>query len=523
MKKLINSVITFIKTHPKTDLAILFVGLAIFFTITLINAPRASIWFDEAFSAYIARFSFWDIARYTASDVHPPFYYWLLKIWSSLFGTTELAYRSLSILLGGAATTVAFFLSRKLFGRKVAWLSLVFLILSPMLIRYSDEARMYALAALIVMSATYVLVRAEETQQKKYWIWYAVLVSLGMWTHYFTALAWLAHLAWHGTQVWHKGIKPSEFWKKVFTKPWIITYALAVGLFIPWLPFMAYQLGTVQGSGFWIGPVGVDTPTNYLTNYFYYLEHGQVQGWLALAMIVVVALVIVLAPKVYKAFTKSEKTSFLLVSALALIPPVLLFLVSMPPLRSSFVERYLIPSTVAFSIFLAVVLIAGTRKWRPVLRVLPVIVIVGMMAYGITNVYQYGNFNKNTNYHIFTREVIDEVKAHAQAGEPIVAQSPWLFYEAIPYATKDHPIYFLDASSDYKMGALAMLKDNDQYKIKDLEAFKKDNPTIWFIGQNENGMGIPPFENSWKALRTFGVKDEITGKTIYQATEYDVH
>src|SRR6218665_1653730 len=110
MKKIINSVSTYIKNHPKTDLAILFVGLAVFLTITIINAPRASIWFDEAFSVYIAQFNFWDIARYTASDVHPPLYYWLLKIWSSLFGTTELAYRSLSILFGAATTVIAFFL-----------------------------------------------------------------------------------------------------------------------------------------------------------------------------------------------------------------------------------------------------------------------------------------------------------------------------------------------------------------------------------------------------------------------------
>ena len=183
MKKKIQSLSTYIKAHPKIDLIILGFGLAIFIAITLANVSRASIWFDEAFSAYIVQFSFWDIARYTATDVHPPFYYWLLKIWSSMFGTTELAYRSLSILFGAGAISSAFFLTRKLFGRKTAWVSLLFLAISPMLIRYSDEARMYTLASLIVLSATYVLLRAKETQKKSTWIWYGVLVSLGMWTH----------------------------------------------------------------------------------------------------------------------------------------------------------------------------------------------------------------------------------------------------------------------------------------------------------------------------------------------------
>ena len=154
MQKTFKNIGTYIRQHPKIDLLILGLGLTIFLVVTLVNAPRAAIWFDEAFSVYIAQFSFWDIARYTAVDVHPPFYYWLLKVWSDLFGTTELAFRSLSIVFGAGTIAASFFLARKLFGRQTAWLTVLFLSLSPMLIRYSDEARMYTLAALIVVAAT---------------------------------------------------------------------------------------------------------------------------------------------------------------------------------------------------------------------------------------------------------------------------------------------------------------------------------------------------------------------------------
>jgi len=521
MKKTFNSVVRYIKSHPKTDLVILFLGIAVFLTITLLNAPRASIWFDEAFSVYLSQFNYWDIARYTAADVHPPFYYWLLKAWSSIFGTTELAYRSLSIVLGAATAVVAFFLSRKLFGRKVAWLALLFIVLSPMLIRYSDEARMYTLAALIVMSATYVLVRAEETKKKSLWIWYGVLVALGMWTHYFTALAWLAHWAWRATQVWRKGDNFKVFWKKFFTRQWVIAYAIAVGAFLPWLPFMALQLGVVQGNGFWIGAVGIDTPMNYLSNYFYYLEHNHVLNWLAFALIVTIIVTIVALPKAYKALTSNERASFLLIAALAWVPPILLFLASLPPLRSSFVERYLVPSIIALSIFLAVVLIAGTRRWKPFFRVLPVLLIVGMMIVGITNVYKYGNFNKNTNMHILARQIVEEAQKSSPAGTPIVANSPWIFYEAIPYATDEHPIYFIDENTEYIFGSLKMLADNDQHKIKDLSAFQKEHPTIWYLGTTESE-DVAPYDSSWQKLKTVTVKDDITGKTEFRATEYKV-
>lgn len=520
MKKMFTSLSTYIKKYPKIDIAILLVGLAIFATIALINAPRASIWFDEAFSTYIAQFSFWDIARYTASDVHPPLYYWALKIWSDVFGTTELAYRSLSILFGGAAISTAFVLARKFFGRKVAWLSLLFLIISPMVIRYSDEARMYTMAAFIVMLATYFMVKATETNKTKYWVWYGVMVSLGMWTHYFTAFAWLAHWAWRATQVWRKGDKPKVFWKKFFSKQWIITYSVAVGLFLPWLPFMAFQVGVVQ-SGFWIGPVGVDTPVNYMTNYFYYLEHGQATSWLAVALIFIFVVTLAAAPRAYKALKAQEKKWFLLVASMAFVPPILLFIMSLPPLRSTFVERYMVPALVALSIFMAVVLLKGLKNWKPFWRALPIVLVVAMMIFGITNVYKYGNFNKNTSTHIFTREVVREAQASSPAGTPIVAKSPWVFYEAIPYATADHPVYFVDETTDYIYGSLDMLKYNDQHKIKDLRAFEKENPVIWYL-DNTQDADVAPYDDSWVKLRTIGAYDTLTQKTLYKATEYRV-
>ena len=519
MKKKIQSLSTYIKAHPKIDLIILGFGLAIFIAITLANVSRASIWFDEAFSAYIVQFSFWDIARYTATDVHPPFYYWLLKIWSSMFGTTELAYRSLSILFGAGAISSAFFLTRKLFGRKTAWVSLLFLAISPMLIRYSDEARMYTLASLIVLSATYVLLRAKETQKKSTWIWYGVLVSLGMWTHYFTALAWLAHWAWWATEKYRKNMKIKEFMAAFFTREWLIAYGVAVGLFLPWLPFMALQLGVVQGGGFWIGQVGVDTPANYITNFFYYLEHDQVHSWYALALIVVVVIAVVLTPRTYNALAATQKKLFILVASLAFVPPVLLFFASLPPLRSSFVERYLIPTVVALSIYFAIVFVVGTQKWKLVWRAVPVALVCAMMIVGITNVFTYGNFNKNSNTHILTRQVIEEVRKNATPGVPIIASSPWIFYEAAPYATKEHPVYFIEKDTNYIFGSLDMLKDNDRHKINDLDAFAKENPVIWYLG-NTTADDVAPSQDSWQKVKTVNIQDSITGNTIYKATKY---
>lgn len=522
MKKFLEKPIAFVKAHPKTDIAFLVAALVSFVTVALFNITNAAIWFDEAFSYYLIQFSFWDIARYTATDVHPPLYYWALKAWTGLFGTGELGLRSLSLFFIAATIITTFFLVRRLFGRKVALVTLFFLALSPLLVRYADEARMYAMSAFIVVSATYVLLKATEAKQKRWWVLYGVLVALGMWTHYFTALVWLAHWAWRAWGTYNMGTAFKVWWKKFFTKDWVLAHVIAVGLFLPWVPFMLMQLGVVQASGFWIGPVTPDTPTNYVTNVFYYLEHGQPQGWLALALISTVILVIVLIPKVYKSFTKSEKSKFMLVASLAWVPPILLFIASLPPLRSSFVERYLVPSTIFFVVFMAIVLVVGTKKWKPILRALPILVIAGMMIFGITNVYKYGNYNKNSNFHIVTREAIQEFKKDMKPGQPIVATSPWIFYEAVPYSTPENPIYFIDANTQYVFGSLDMLKENDMHKIKDLEAFEKANPVIWYLGQAESG-DVPPYETSWVKLQTVSYYDWLTDKSLYRATQYRVN
>ena len=522
MTNFLSKPIAFIKAHRKIDIAFLITGLIVFATIALLNVSSASIWFDEAFSSYLIQFNFIDIARYTAGDVHPPLFYWALKAWSVVFGTNELGLRSMSIFFAAATIVVTFLLARRLFGRKVALVSLLFLVLSPMLIRYADEARMYTMAAFIVASATYMLVKATEGKQKRWWVFYGILVGLGMWTHYFTAFIWLAHWAWRLWVTYSKGATFRVLWKRFFSKSWVLAHVLAVGVYLPWLYFMVKQLGIVQATGFWIGPVSLATPMNYLTNAFYYLEEHQAQSWLALAVIIIVVLTIVLIPKVYKGFTKAEKSNFILIASISWVPAILLFLVSLPPLTSSFVERYLIPAIVTSTVFMAVVLVVGTKKWHPILRALPILLIAGMMIYGISNVYKLGNFNKNTNYHIVTRDVIEQIHKVAKPGEPIIANSPWNFYEAIPYATDEHPVYFIDANTEYIYGSLDMLKYNDMHKIKDFNAFAKEHPVIWYLGQADSG-DIAPYETTWKKVQTVSYYDALIDKSLYRATQYRVN
>lgn len=522
MNATISKLLRKLRAAPGLDWVVLGLGLVIFTLLVLHSITASSIWFDEAFSAYISKFNFWEIARYTATDVHPPLYYWILKLWTEFFGTTELAYRSLSLLFGATAITAGFLLVKRLFGRKSAWISLLLLIFSPMLIRYSQEARMYTMAATIALSATYVLTLAVESKKRRLWVLYGILVSLGMWTHYFTAVVWLAHWVWRAIIVRRSGVRGKKFRLAFFTRDWTMAHIVAVGLFLPWIPFMAVQLANIQRTGFWIGPITANSLTNYMTNLLFYLEHDNAEGWYGVALMIIVTMLGVLAFKLYKSFNNQQRQNYLLLIALAFVPVLLLFICSVPPLKSSFVERYLIPSIVSFSLFAGVTLALGTTKLKTVWRVATVGIIVVSMLFGISNVYYYGNYNKNSNVSIKTGDVVKEIAARAGSGEPIIADTPWIFYEAVFYTSTSHPVYFIDARTNYVFGSLDMLKENDQHKIKDLAVFAKQHPIVWLVGNTDNQQLTSP-NPSWKVLQKFSIYDRITGKDPYKAIQYQTN
>lgn len=518
MNKTILNFVKKMRTIPGLDWIILGLGLIVFVVLGFHMISASSIWFDEAFSAYIAQFNLLDIARYTATDVHPPLYYWLLKGWTELFGTTELALRSMSLFFGATSVSVGFMLVRRLFGRRAAWVSLLFLVLSPMLIRYSQEARMYTLATTIALSATYVLVRAMQSKRRSLWVLYGVLVSLGMWTHYFTALVWLAHWAWWAIVVAQTGARGKQFMSEFFTKNWIIAHVVAVGLFLPWLPAMFIQLTGIQKTGFWIGPVTADSLTGYVTNVLFYQNHDYATGWYAVALAIIVAALTVLAFKLYRTLTKQQRQYYLLIAVVAFVPVLLLFAASLPPLASSFVERYLVPAAAAFSLFAGITLALGMEKLKTGWRVAIIALVAVSMMFGISNVYYYGNFNKSSNINVSSGELVKEIQARAQPGEPIIAATPWIFYEAVFYTSANHPVYFIDANTEYVYGSLDMLKDNDQHKIKNLDAFAKEHPVVWYINYSPDGPVISP-DSTWKQTQSFSIYDQITKQDPYKAIQ----
>jgi mannosyltransferase len=128
------------------------IGLAVLVGAVARFLADSPLWLDEALSVNIASLPFGDIAEALRSEAHPPLYYWMLHGWMAAFGEGDVATRALSGVFGLVALPLLFLVGRRLGGARVGAWAVVLGALSPYAVRYSSEARMYSLLAVLVLA-----------------------------------------------------------------------------------------------------------------------------------------------------------------------------------------------------------------------------------------------------------------------------------------------------------------------------------------------------------------------------------
>jgi hypothetical protein len=157
------------------------------FVVRVIDLGSQSLWWDEAYSALLAAQGPRAILRELRDfDFHPPAHYLLEWLWMPIAGQTELALRFPSLVAGLLTVAVGARLGGRLFGPKGAITAGLTFAFSPFLVYYSQEARMYAAAALLSVLALYSLHRAIERDEWRWWIAFAAASVAGLYTFYYT-------------------------------------------------------------------------------------------------------------------------------------------------------------------------------------------------------------------------------------------------------------------------------------------------------------------------------------------------
>ncbi|HET6744687.1 MAG TPA: glycosyltransferase family 39 protein [Candidatus Limnocylindria bacterium] len=162
-----------------------------------INAE--GLWQDEGATAYYIQLSPVEWARQVAfAEPHNAVYYFLIRIWTIVFGLSEVALRSFSVLAAVATIPFIYLIGRRLGGTLPAAAATLLFVLNPFVLNYAVEARPYSLAMLLTTAATWLLLRAATADdgQRGRWVLYGVVMTLAVWSHFYAVFVVPAHLAW---------------------------------------------------------------------------------------------------------------------------------------------------------------------------------------------------------------------------------------------------------------------------------------------------------------------------------------
>ncbi|MDF1514418.1 MAG: glycosyltransferase family 39 protein [Anaerolineae bacterium] len=110
-----------------------------------------SLWWDEGISLHLAQSSLREIVLDRARNIHPPLYFFLLKGWISLTGSSAFSARYLSALATCILPTIAYTFTKKRVNEKSARMNLLLLTVAPLFIVYGQETRAYAFLPLLYL------------------------------------------------------------------------------------------------------------------------------------------------------------------------------------------------------------------------------------------------------------------------------------------------------------------------------------------------------------------------------------
>jgi mannosyltransferase len=155
-----------------------------------------SFWLDELVTVSLLDRGLGDVLAEIPRTEGTPFAYYVIAwVWGSLFGLGEVGIRSLSALAGTATIPVAYGAAAVLVSRRAGVVTAALVAVNPFLVWYSQEARSYALVALL--GAGSVLAFGHAFRGGGRWLaaW-AALSALAIATHYFAVFLVAAEAVW---------------------------------------------------------------------------------------------------------------------------------------------------------------------------------------------------------------------------------------------------------------------------------------------------------------------------------------
>ncbi|MFT5440645.1 MAG: mannosyltransferase [Alphaproteobacteria bacterium] len=450
-----------------------------------------SLWLDEAFSLWFAQRPLLELwTSIPHFEPHPPLYYTLLKLWIFVFGTGESAVRSLSVLFGVLTVPVVYWIGVNVggsrTGRWVGSIAALAVMLSPVLIEYSQEARPYAaqsLAFALALAGLAHILRFPDAASRPWlgtggfgggppqdrwagWAWLALIVGTAatLWMH-FTSAIYVAALAFALLPCMIVTLRrDGRFLRNV-----LLGAAIVTTLCLPYLYYLSLTFQKVAAD-FWIVAF---TWEQYLESLRYLFGVRALFRWQPIPDLVFASIALVGIARLL--MSRRWPMGLLLVSATAV--PIITLVVLGQIYHPVFVNRLVIGVTVPYA-----VAIAAGIGWLPNmwLRTIAAILLAAIWLVSAMNFYTLSSKEP-------WRDVVEYVAEGVRQNDIVVivgggAAIPFQYYrDRQPVAMRVKVIpakFFADSAQLADDGSRSYFS---AHHVPDLIATMRQYDRVWLV------------------------------------------
>lgn len=385
------------------------------------------------------------LQNFTRPGWNGPLYSPMLRAWIALTGESAYAMRTFSLLWGVVCVALVYVLVKRLAdGGAAGWAALL-MTMSPYMVWYAQEVKMYTWVPMLALLALYALDRACEDARacaRPRWFWWLVVLlatSLAFYSHILAALLIPVEFVW--------------FWlhRRRHPRAWMGGLVVLVLLTIPYLPILR-----------WLAPLALlERETGYPSYTLAEMALVLLNGWSAgiyqgdfyRSAFTMYAVVLSGALALFGSGWLVVRKRFSVAMALwswILVPLLAIWLVSMR--GPIFTDRYLIWAAPAFYVLMSIGIAAlcGVFRWLVPLFLLTVLVIGGV------GLYQQAVFSIKPQFEPATRYL----EARRTPEELVLFQIPYnvhvmAYYAALPLSPSvDAPhTNWREPDGSYKVGA----------------------------------------------------------------------
>jgi mannosyltransferase len=450
------------------------------FGLRLYAIDRQDIWGDEAFSIWLSSQPL-PVVVAGGADTHPPLYPFLLYLWLRLAGSSPLAVRALSALIGTLTIPVVYALGRRVLSLrrfsgstglgKGAPLAALLAAASPILVYYSQETRMYGLVTLLAAASVYWAMRTCQEQglgesqgtvrparfrdAAGPWLAYFLSTLAAAYTHYYAFFVLLAESLVIVPLLLHQRRWP-------ILRRWLAAQGALAVAYTPWI---VVQSGFLSGKASvrfdeWNLATALRIAGETVAGFGAGLAVPVAVSWLAALLYLVAVLAGLLV------VIRRRQTEPWLIAAYFFVPLLLAWVVN--PIMPFFYARYLLLIAPAFYLLAA----WGVMSWSRLRRSLGVgvaVILLAVSSYGLLSYYTDEAYDKGRY-----GQMMAYIQANARPGDALILanrlQRPIFEYY--------QPASLAGAAYFFPLVGYAL---EDPRTARDLEEIASQHPRLWLV------------------------------------------